>query len=75
MKGQALSIPLLSTLLYCRYSSFSCWLLVLLRGPCSPLPYLRVPSVPSTPSGVTACPQYSGQRGEKTATRSVRTCY
>jgi hypothetical protein len=26
-------------------------------------------------SGETGCPQSSGQRAEKTATRSVRTCY
>jgi hypothetical protein len=63
------------SLLYCGYSSFSCWLLVLLRRPCSALPCLRVPSGPSAPSGLTGCPQSSRPRGEQTATRSVRTCY
>jgi hypothetical protein len=67
--------PVLTPLIYCSYSSFSCWLLVLLRRPCSALPRLRVPSDPSAPSGLTGCPPSSGQSGEKTATRSVRTCY
>jgi hypothetical protein len=49
---------------YCGYSSFSCRVLVLLRWPWSALPCLRVPSVPSAPSGLTGWPQSSWPRRE-----------
>ena len=41
--------------IYRSYSSFPCWLLVLLWRPSLTLPCLGVPTDPSAPSGLTGC--------------------